>query len=178
MQIKKIYLDMDGVLADFDKGVQDLLGLPRVDQGKRTEEENRKLHQSMREYDHFYDHLELLPHAKEMFNYIYGRFGKRCEVLSGIPVPKKGIATAKDDKIAWMRRNLSEDIKMNIVLRSEKVNYCEGRDCILIDDFSKNIEEWEAAGGTGILFTSWEDTKEKLENLSTDDRFEKDNSLF
>jgi len=161
---------MDGVLANFDKGVQELLGLPRVDQGKRTEEENARLHKAMREYDHFYDKLELLPNAKEMFNTIYGRFRERCEVLSGIPVPKKGIATAKDDKIAWMRRELSEDIKMNIVLRSEKVNYCTGKDCVLIDDFSKNIEEWEKAGGTGILFTSWEETMERLEKLACDDR--------
>lgn len=28
MEIKKIYFDMDGVLADFSRGVEELCGLP------------------------------------------------------------------------------------------------------------------------------------------------------
>ncbi|MBQ9870375.1 MAG: hypothetical protein IJM27_00455 [Eubacterium sp.] len=31
----------------------------------------------------------------------------------------------------------------------EKPQYCSGKDCILIDDYSVNIEAWEAMGGTG-----------------------------
>ena len=30
--IKKIYFDMDGVLADFDKGIRELCGLEPIDQ--------------------------------------------------------------------------------------------------------------------------------------------------
>lgn len=29
MEVKKIYFDMDGVLADFGRGVEELCGLPR-----------------------------------------------------------------------------------------------------------------------------------------------------
>ena len=38
---------------------------------------------------------------------------------------------------------LSPDVKVNIVLREEKPQYCSGKDCILIDDMEKNIQEWE-----------------------------------
>jgi hypothetical protein len=36
---------------------------------------------------------------------------------------------------------------------------------ILIDDRSSNIEEWHAAGGTGILHTNYIDTLCQLEIL-------------
>ena len=32
MEVSRIYFDMDGVLADFDRGVRDLCGLEPVDQ--------------------------------------------------------------------------------------------------------------------------------------------------
>ena len=39
--IEKIYFDMDGVLADFDRGIRELCGLEfSTVQGKRTEEED------------------------------------------------------------------------------------------------------------------------------------------
>ena len=39
MNIKKIYFDMDGVLADFDRGVIKLCGIEPMDQLTRSEEE-------------------------------------------------------------------------------------------------------------------------------------------
>ncbi|MBQ3863905.1 MAG: hypothetical protein II790_07700, partial [Schwartzia sp.] len=85
-----------------------------------------------------------------------------CEILSGIPKPRRGITTAADDKSEWVRRNLGEHIKVNIVYREEKKNYVTGRDCILIDDYEKNIKEWEKAGGTGILFISAKETLKRF----------------
>ena len=89
----------------------------------------------------------------------------KCEILTGIPKPKRGIVTAGDDKRAWVRRLLSKDIVVNIVYREEKPRYCSGKDCVLIDDFGKNIKEWEAIGGTGILSKSAENTLARLREL-------------
>lgn len=93
-----------------------------------------------------------------MFRRIYAVYEKRCEILSGIPNPKRGILTAGEDKISWAHRILSPDLKVNIVLREEKPQCCTGKDCILIDDLEKNISAWEEMGGTGILFKSAEKT--------------------
>lgn len=54
---------------------------------------------------------------------------------------------------------------MNVVFREEKTKFCSGKNCILIDDYEKNIREWEAAGGSGILFTSAEEAREELEKI-------------
>ncbi|MCR5322814.1 MAG: hypothetical protein K6E85_06055 [Lachnospiraceae bacterium] len=157
MDIKKIYFDMDGVLADFDRGVIELCGLEPLSQGISGPKEEL-MWGRIRDVGHFYDKLEIMPGAKEMFDIIYEKYGDVCEILPGIPKPKRGVTGADEDKIKWVRRLLSKDIKINVVLRENKPKYCTGKDCILIDDYKTNIREWEAAGGTGILNTSAKDT--------------------
>ena len=122
--------------------------------------------QSIKETGHFYDKLELMPGAKEMFDALYGRYGAKCEILTGIPKPKRGIEMAGEDKIAWTHRLLAKDIKVNIVFREEKPQYCHGPGCILIDDLVNNINDWNSMGGTGILHASAEETMEKLREMN------------
>ena len=165
MDVKKIYLDMDGVLADFDRGVQEFCGMKCIPQGQRSSGEDKVMWNAIRDVGHFYDKLELMPGAKEMFELIYERFGDRCEILTGIPKPKHGITTAGEDKISWVRRLLSKDIVVNIVFREMKPQYCTGKDCVLIDDLDKNIMAWESCGGTGILHRSAEETISAVKGL-------------
>ena len=167
MEVKKIYFDMDGVLADFERGVRELCGLEPISQNVKdndsTEEDN--MWRAIKEVGHFYNKLEFMPGAKEMFDAVYGRYGDKCEILTGIPKPKRGIESSGEDKKAWMKRLLSSDIKVNIVYREEKQRFCTGKDCILIDDLEKNIKEWEAMRGTGVLNITAPKTLERLKEL-------------
>lgn len=54
---------------------------------------------------------------------------------------------------------------MNTVFKEEKKDHCTGKDCILIDDLTGNIEEWEMNGGTGLLFRGTEGAMKKLKEL-------------
>jgi len=163
--IKKIYFDMDGVLADFDRGVEELAGFSKLDQSDASAGQDDAMWEAIRAVPHFYDKLELMPGAREMFDYIYSNYGDRCEILTGIPKPKRGIATAGEDKIAWMHRVLAAGIKVNVVYKEEKKSFCKGEDCILIDDLERNIDEWKSNGGTGILHKSSEETLRIIKNL-------------
>jgi FMN phosphatase YigB (HAD superfamily) len=165
MEVKKIYFDMDGVLADFDRGVQELCGMEYVPQEQRVPGFDDAMWKAIREVGHFYDKLELMSGAEELFLSVYEKYGSRCEILTGIPKPKRGIVTAGDDKKSWTRRNLSENVVVNIVYREQKPEYCTGKDCILIDDLEKNIEAWESYGGTGILHKRTEETIARLREL-------------
>ena len=156
---------MDGVLADFDRGVRELCGMEPLEQDSRSPEKDDALWAKIREVDHFYDKLELMPGAEELFKAVYGKYGNRCEILTGIPKPKRGIETAGEDKKNWTKRLLSKDVVVNIVYREEKPGYCSGSDCILIDDLKKNIESWESDKGTGILHKSAEETMRRLKEL-------------
>lgn len=163
--VKKIFFDMDGVLADFNRGVMELCHMNPLKQGGCiSKEEDDLMWKKIREVDHFYDRLEPMKGAVEMFHMIYSKFGSKCEILTGIPKPKRGIIAAGEDKISWAHRLLAEDLVVNIVYREEKKNYCTGKDCILIDDLASNIEAWCQYGGYGILHVSSENTIKILKN--------------
>ena len=162
----KIYFDMDGVLADFDRGVWEICRVRSYDQNEKWDPaQDDLMWEALRKADHFYDRLELMPGAKELFDAVYGKYGDDCEILTGIPREERGIVTAEEDKRNWTKRLLSEKVAVNAVCRKHKQNYCTGPDCILIDDREKTIREWRAAGGTGILHVSAEQTMKELKKL-------------
>lgn len=165
MVIEKIYFDVDGVLADFDLGVKEICGLEPLDQAHKKEADDDKMWEAIKEAGHFYDMLKPMPGALAMFNTLYEKYGDKCEILSGIPKPRRGITTSGEDKTNWAHRLLRKDLKVNIVFREEKKNYVTSKGCILIDDLKKNIDEWEAAGGTGIMFTDAKKVIEMIEKI-------------
>ena len=58
----------------------------------------------------------------------------------------------------WLKKHTKfKRSKIHLVLRSQKQAYAKNRDGqpnVLIDDHQKNIMEWEAKGGIGILHTN------------------------
>ncbi|MCR4739302.1 MAG: hypothetical protein K5886_03455 [Lachnospiraceae bacterium] len=167
MRADKIYFDMDGVLADFERGVKEICGLTPPSQNAEHHKsvEDDEMWEAIRACPHFYDLLEFMPGAKEMFDALYFKYGDKCEILTGIPKPRRGIVNAADDKKKWVKRLLSEDIVVNIVFREDKPEYCHGEGCILIDDMESNIRDWKALGGTGILNVNAEETMSQLAKL-------------
>ena len=75
----------------------------------------------------------------------------------------EGITTAEEDKRNWVKRLLSKDIKVNIVYKEEKPDYCKGKGCILIDDLKKNILEWKEMGGSGFMNVNGDNTLFRLQ---------------
>ncbi len=140
----KIFLDMDGVFVDFWTRAKALCGVADPDSDTMWETLNK--------IPHFFDTLDLMDGAKPLFDALYGKYGKQCEVLTAIPKPKRHMPTSRDDKLRWIRRNLSDTIAINIVvMTSHKQHFCTSPDDVLIDDSRNNIAEWRNAGGIGIL---------------------------
>ena len=82
--IDRIFFDMDGVLADFEKGVRELAGLPGFsDQGRHTNEEDEAMWRKVREVDHFYLRLDPIDGAVEMLNKVIAAYPGKCEILTG-----------------------------------------------------------------------------------------------
>jgi len=153
------YLDMDGVLADFDRGLRELAGIePRSVNDARPPEYEDAMWAAIRAVPHFYLELPPMNGAMDLFRRLNSLDGVRCEILTGIPKPRRNIATAAEDKREWVRRHLSPDMKCNIVMKEEKPRFCHGPESVLIDDTQANIDAWEAMGGTGILHVSAEET--------------------
>ena len=88
MKIDKIYFDMDGVLANFDKGVKDLCGISPNDVNDYDKKSDDLQWDSIRKVSHFYAKLEPVPSVVSLFNKLREK-GYSVEILTGIPKKKR-----------------------------------------------------------------------------------------
>jgi hypothetical protein len=154
----KIYCDMDGVLVDFDKGYKALTGkeTSHVDvQGKnefwgifKQGLENKK----MSEKD-YWANLEWMPDGKELWNHIKQYKPTLLSAPSRDPQSRWG-------KRIWVKKNIP-GTPLILAAAPMKKNYAR-KNAILIDDRVSNINDWNNAGGIGILHTSTATTLDKL----------------
>lgn len=144
-----IYFDMDGVLADM-QGMMDKYGIKYNSPTEHDPVVDQNMWDEVRKIDHFYDKLKPVEGSVELFNNLSAKY--ECQILTAIPKEKWNIPDAKEDKINWAKRYLGDDVKINTVYRPEKKDFVKGSQSILVDDLPQNIQEWEAEGGTGILF--------------------------
>ena len=78
MEIKKIYFDMDGVLADFDGGVKEYCGFDNISLNDVSPPGfEDKLWAAIKKVDHFYRKLKPMPGAVEMFANVFEKYGDR-----------------------------------------------------------------------------------------------------
>ena len=68
MRIKKIYFDMDGVLADFERGVKEMCGMEVPPQDPKYDSENDMMWERIRQVEHFYDRLKPMPGALSLIH--------------------------------------------------------------------------------------------------------------
>ena len=149
----KIYCDLDEVLVNYNKGFEDL---EQLSPGKFIEEHGKDAYwKALGSHPRFFRDLEWMPDGKELWNYIK----QYNPTILTAPVRESTMPKCKEDKIAWVREHLGDDIE--IIVDGNKGSHANEGD-ILIDDREKNIAEWETAGGVGILHTSAVDTVKKL----------------
>lgn len=156
----KIYLDMDGVLADFNGRFEQLFGERPVEQYAKAK--------------HFYNHwdefveteqfrtLEVLTGAVELMN-LCDSLEVPVEILSSTSNEKYHEKVAPQ-KLEWLEKN-GITYKPNFVPGgTKKANHAEPWS-ILIDDSRHVVDTYRAAGGTAILHENFEKTKEQLLKL-------------
>lgn len=159
--MNKLYLDLDGVFADFNYAVKELLGKSPGEVDKKI------LWKTIQEVPHFYLNLRLMDNAKEYFDYIYERSTLPIEILTALPSPSKKLRTSANDKIKWVNDNLTPFIITNCVSNWRmKSGFCRSNVDILIDDQEKNIVMWTEAGGIGILHNNFDETIRKLKEIN------------
>ncbi|MEZ0225106.1 MAG: hypothetical protein ACAH83_11175 [Alphaproteobacteria bacterium] len=144
----KIYCDMDGVLTDFDS------------HAKAHNKFNEKGQPKWEELD--YDWWSTMPAyegAKE-FDAELRKLG-RTRKLSA-PILNVGCFRGKAE---WIKnfRGSSFGLLDLLLARAEAKNLLARPNHILVDDRQKNIDQWVAAGGIGILHTGdYADTLKRI----------------
>jgi hypothetical protein len=157
-----VYCDMDGVLADFVRHIGNLYGVKLTSKTFDSFINPRKP-EIDKNYPHLFGELPLMKGALDLWRVI-----SKHDVRILSAYPSSWQSNAKSDKVAWVKKTLTpQPTKIHTVLRHEKQLYAmtNGVPNILIDDFDKNIAEWEAAGGIGIKHTSASTTLARLKEL-------------
>jgi hypothetical protein len=152
-----IYSDMDGVLSDFDKRFMEFSdGIPpgQYEQRKGREEFWKLIDDTVGVP--FWAGMDWMSDGKEYWNYIE----KYNPIILSAPSKKE---ESKYGKRIWKKRNMPNS-KMILVPAWKKKEYANPTS-ILIDDRADNINQWEAAGGIGILHTDAASTIAKLKKL-------------
>lgn len=151
-----IYLDMDGVLADFVQHTSDLKIPnnyqwfdPRETWTKETWEGEAIKTKAMHSPG-FWNSIPLCPGAKELWDFCkpYGR-----AVLTAKPQADSPDLVA-EEKLEWINKFLGPHNGDAFIccLRHEKAKYAPGH--VLVDDDPRNCKSWEEAGGRAILHGS------------------------
>ena len=152
----KIYVDMDGVLTDWENQFKRYSGgIPvetyEVEHGPVNSYEFVK-----KNSPDFYATMDWMGDGKLLYSF-----------LKDLPIEILSHATdqgAVDGKLTWLKNN-NITAKPNLVPRREdKAKYAKS-DTILIDDKPNTIGEFNKAGGIGILHTDAVSTINKLKEI-------------
>ena len=150
-----IYCDMDGVLCDFYRAANNLtpdgvdnLSVPEIWSYTRN-------------CERFWHELEWMPGGREIWA-VVDKFN--AHILSSLPYSDPN---SRPGKLHWLKKqiNLTESDRIHLTKsRHDKKNFATANAMIniLIDDYHKNIKEWNDAGGFGILHTDANKTLDQL----------------
>ena len=154
----KIYVDMDGVLVDFIAGVMKEL---RINREPYQDELDTFLSTAYGSTKKFWSTLPWMSDGKKLWNTLKDL---NTEILSACPYKCKIQPSVVAGKRMWIKKNLKMSKGINITSRRGKVKFVAPKH-ILIDDYIKNIEQWKAAGGIGILHKNSMSTLSELKKL-------------
>ena len=158
-----VYLDMDGVLADFFGGVEKMYGVEHWKQ--LTNDKTKDLKKEVIDRitgTNFFATLPKFDSADSLIDTVKKFTGGNFSINTS-PLRGDHENSAKYKKL-WISNNIEQPD--DIVVTGRKETYAKdkgtGTPNILIDDRPVNIQRWQAAGGYGILYQANKDSLDKV----------------
>jgi 5'-nucleotidase len=146
----RIYLDLDGVLADFERHFIEYFG---VDPQTLDDAVMWKM---INGYPDFYANLPPMKDALSLFEEL-NRWCIGVTILTACP--RSNYRNAAIQKRDWVRKHLSTDVTVIPMLGGvNKALFMHEPGDILIDDMEKNCRAWEELGGIAIVHRSTDST--------------------
>ena len=154
----KIYVDMDQVLCDFMRSAEKVAGEPYGSTGI-SKDEKKSMIVAKKDFWHT---LEWMDDGKNLWKYITSNSEHEVNILSAYA---SWDPNSKPGKRVWVKKNLKpKPNKIFLVKREQKQNFAD-KNSILIDDYKRNIKDWESAGGQAVLHINRNVTIAKLKKL-------------
>ncbi len=157
--MQRCFLDIDGVLADFDSGAHKALGLSfdkghwPYTRGPGGWDWYEELGLSLEEFDShlgfdFWANLEWMPDGHDILRTVLRFFSPKQITLLTTPMPNVMSASGK---VAWVKEHLPAYDNSLMVITDSKSVLAQVPGAVLVDDCQKNVNQWRAAGGVAVL---------------------------
>lgn len=149
---RQLYLDCDGVLADFEKGATAVLGMsPRAFEKRHG---LGRFWAKLARAPDFYFGLPLLPDAMRLFETV-----KHLDpiILTGLPQGN----WAAEQKVRWAK--YFPGTRIITTLARDKRDHAQPGD-VLVDDQLRHAHLWEEAGGIFLHHRNADETLTRLKD--------------
>lgn len=152
-EIQRIYFDMDGTIADYEKRFIEIWGKELFEKFKHMTKEEKRPYQTLMAEQDFYEELDPMPMFDRMETLF--RAGKDVAILTS--VGKIGSLSVAQQKLRWLEKNCSKDLYRHLQERffcvkssSEKAFFANSSVC-LVDDREKAWRPFLEAGGHVVI---------------------------
>ena len=151
----RLYIDLDGVMADFDKYFLEEFGV------ESNKLDDPTLWKWINSHGNFFRNLPVMEGALEFFKWV-----EHLDPIILTACPKSNYTTAAVQKRQWVYEHISKDITVIPMMGGKnKCLFMHSPGDILIDDFEKNCIPWREHGGIAIQHTNFDSTKKQLNLL-------------
>jgi len=150
--VPEIYVDMDGVLADFFGPVARHHGVAKWRDARKERAKFDSKIDKLASKPGYFKNLKPLPNAGKLINGVL-KIASDYNILSSPLV--SNVEQSSREKDEWLQKHLKRHQPRSIIFDHEKFKFAkqaDGTPNILIDDYDTNIKLWEANGGIGILY--------------------------
>lgn len=152
LDIKTIFLDMDGVIVDFMQGLTNKYGVKEFSNPHNWELEYEKDFGMSREEfwlacdNEFWEGLPFTPEAVEIFQIL----GER-DLTDRICILSQPVSHAYQGKVDWIKKNLPQLYNGKQFLLGPTKHWCAHPKALLIDDNEDHCRDFIRAGGHSFL---------------------------
>jgi hypothetical protein len=147
----RLFLDLDGVLADFDRGVEAVTGQRPETLALRT------MWEALARAPRFFETLEFMHDAEALWTFCAPH---RPTILTGLPLG----SWAPAQKKRWVGRMLGAHVPIITCMSRDKPKW-SGPGRVLVDDRAVARDGWERKGGRFVHHVSAERSVAALREL-------------
>jgi hypothetical protein len=148
----RLFLDADGVLADFDEGAKRLLGMaPRAFEAKHG---RREFWKRLTKAKNFYGTLPEMPDVRRLFDAVKHL---KPTILTGLPLGN----WAAPQKVRWAAEHFP-GVPIITCMARDKAKHMRPGD-VLVDDRENHRAAYEAAG---VVFVHHKNAEDSLRQLA------------
>jgi len=163
------YLDVDGVIANFNKPATAVIGAEYPPKKWHWYEDYPNGFERINEACtvDFWANLEWMPDGHDILREVWRKIQPQDEYyLLSTPMPNPGSWTGK---ALWVEKNIPE---WKLIVTNAPKRLLASPESVLIDDKDENVCEFVKAGGNGIIvprsWNSWRDKADKTVQIVKD----------